>query len=190
MIGEEMMFDHYTEQHVTPSAATLIIRYATRSRLPYHTNHIKSSQYPAPVEAGVSNACSPSERWRTLDWGFRVLFLILDLVHNYIGIKASGRAKIPVVSDLMGFDIVLTTYDVLSSEVHFAQPPPERNMRRKAEQRYKPARSPLVQISWWRVSVLSSNNISPPEANIWIVSAVLMRVWFINLLGIGMKDPC
>lgn len=91
--------------------------------------------------------------------GLRTFFLILDLVHHYIGIKASGRAKIPVVSDLMGFDIVLTTYDVLSSEIHFAQPPPDRKLRRKTGQQYKPARSPLVGISWWRVYVSCSNNI-------------------------------
>ena len=40
-VGEELIFDHYTEQHVTPSAATLIIRYARQSRLCDNTNNIK-----------------------------------------------------------------------------------------------------------------------------------------------------
>lgn len=47
------------------------------------------------------------------------------------------------------YDVVLATYQTLAREVHFAEDPPERNMRHKPKFRRK--RSPLVQIQWWRI---------------------------------------
>lgn len=68
------------------------------------------------------------------------------LVFNGSFSKA-GREMTPV--DLFDYDIVLTTYPVLSKEIHYARNPPDR--ARRTAQKYVPHRSPLVQILWWRV---------------------------------------
>lgn len=48
-------------------------------------------------------------------------------------------------------DVVLTTYPILSSEIHYARPGPDRNMR--GEKKYAAKKSPLVEVFWWRVYV-------------------------------------
>ncbi|KAK9480907.1 SNF2 family N-terminal domain-containing protein [Lipomyces japonicus] len=50
---------------------------------------------------------------------------------------------------LMNYDAVLTTYSVISREIHFAKPLPTRAMRQ--ERKYAPFRSPLVALEFWRV---------------------------------------
>ena len=54
-----------------------------------------------------------------------------------------------LVDELLSYDIVLATYPVLSSELHYAIKPPERCMR--YEKKYERRLCPLVEISWWRV---------------------------------------
>lgn len=56
-----------------------------------------------------------------------------------------------IVDQLAGMDVVVTTYEVLRSEIHMAVDPPDRCMRQKKQ--YERLRSPLVQISWWRVCI-------------------------------------
>ncbi|KAI9005215.1 SNF2 family N-terminal domain-containing protein [Gaertneriomyces semiglobifer] len=55
------------------------------------------------------------------------------------------------VAELVKYDIVLTTYEVLRKEVHSADPP--RTRARRSGVDYRPAhkRSSLVQVEWWRV---------------------------------------
>lgn len=53
------------------------------------------------------------------------------------------------MDELMKYDIILTTYTVLSSEVHYAAPPSSRSLR--TQKKYVARRSPLVEMSWWRV---------------------------------------
>lgn len=50
------------------------------------------------------------------------------------------------------FDVVITTYNVLRSEIHVARPPPDRPRREEAIY-YTSARlrSPLVMVEWKRV---------------------------------------
>ena len=50
------------------------------------------------------------------------------------------------------FDVVITTYSILRSEIHVARPAPERLRREDASySSVKVARSPLVMVEWKRV---------------------------------------
>lgn len=66
-----------------------------------------------------------------------------------------GRKKLAemnedeLVKDLSGYDVVITTYRILSAEMHYAAAPSGRP--RRHERAYQRLNSPLQQISWWRV---------------------------------------
>lgn len=79
-----------------------------------------------------------------------------------------------MVEKLMRYDVVLTTYNVLSSEIHFAQPLPDRSLRK--EKVYKPKRSPLVKISWWRVCLDEAQMVESGVSNAAIVAREIPRV--------------
>ncbi|KAF7553640.1 hypothetical protein G7046_g7043 [Stylonectria norvegica] len=51
--------------------------------------------------------------------------------------------------ELASYDVIVTTYAVLSAELHYSLTPPDRP--RRHEKAYPFTKSPLVQISWWRV---------------------------------------
>lgn len=52
-------------------------------------------------------------------------------------------------SSLQEYDVILTTYPVLSKEIHYAAPRPDRSLR---YQKLRPVkRSPLMKYMWWRV---------------------------------------
>jgi E3 ubiquitin-protein ligase SHPRH len=66
-----------------------------------------------------------------------------------------------LMEELAQQDVVLITYQVAAHEIHFAQPPPNRSLRHA--KRFQPRRSPLVQLSWWRVC-LDGNPMPTPFA--------------------------
>jgi E3 ubiquitin-protein ligase SHPRH len=98
------------------------------------------------------------------------------------------------MNHLSKFDIVLTTYQVLSREIHFATPPPDRSLRHvKVHQRRE---SPLVQISWWRVCLDEAQMVESgvsqaatvariiPRCNAWAVSGTPLRKDIQDLRGL------
>ncbi|KAH7132099.1 ATP-dependent DNA helicase [Dendryphion nanum] len=104
------------------------------------------------------------------------------------------------VDYLMGHDVVLTTYTVLSREVHFATPPPNRSFRHG--KKHEPRRSPLVQISWWRVCLDEAQMIESgvgqaaivarliPRCNAWAVSGTPLAKGINDLRGLLMFLRC
>ena len=72
----------------------------------------------------------------------------LRVVH-YEGMRAGKRKLKEIVGDLASCDIVLTTYNVISKEVHYVAEKPDRAMRNRP--RADPPKSPLTEISFWRV---------------------------------------
>jgi E3 ubiquitin-protein ligase SHPRH len=98
------------------------------------------------------------------------------------------------VANLLRFDIVLTTYNVLSKEIHFATPPPDRSLRH--EKVHERRNSPLVGISWWRVCLDEAQMVESgvsqaatvariiPRCNAWAVSGTPLRKNIQDLRGL------
>ena len=74
---------------------------------------------------------------------------------------------------LLDYDVILATYPVLSKELHYATPPPNRSMRYKKTHEVK--RSPLVQFSWWRVCLDEAQMIEGSVTSAATVACMLPR---------------
>lgn len=109
-------------------------------------------------------------------------------VMQYEGIPPATKAnnEDKVLKDLtVNYDVILTTYQVLAREVHFAEEPPARNMRRAPK--FERKRSPLVQVQFWRAvmdeaqmietSVTAAARVACriPRIHSWAVSGTPLR---------------
>ena len=119
-------------------------------------------------------------------------------VFQYEGIPTESKKAPPEEETLrllcQDYDVVITTYNVLAKEVHFAEDPPARNMRKA--RRYERKRSPLVQIQWWRIcldeaqlvesGVTSAARVACrlPRLHSWAVSGTPLRKDVQDLLGL------
>lgn len=119
-------------------------------------------------------------------------------VFNYKGLPPSGASRrehaAATVEELMLYDVVLTTYGVLSKEIHYATPPPDRSSRH--QRRHERRRSPLVEISWWRVCLDEAQMVESgvsnaakvarviPRCNAWAVSGTPLRKDVQDLRGL------
>ncbi|ORY16282.1 SNF2 family N-terminal domain-domain-containing protein [Clohesyomyces aquaticus] len=162
---EEKVFDVYTGAHVKPTSATLIIT-------------------PPSI----------LEQWKT---EINKHAPELKVLH-YHGLPSQTASRMAhdaaTVENLLRYDIVLTTYHVLSREVHYAKPPPDREFRHGKQ--HEPRRSPLVQLSWWRVCLdeaqMVENGVSQaatvartiPRCNAWAVSGTPLRKDIQDLRGL------
>jgi E3 ubiquitin-protein ligase SHPRH len=63
--------------------------------------------------------------------------------------------------DFSSFDIILTTYEVLRNEIHYAKE--LRTLRHP--KKYIPKRTPLVEHFWWRVCLDEAQMIESPTAH-------------------------
>jgi E3 ubiquitin-protein ligase SHPRH len=159
------VFDEYTATHVTPSGATLIIT------------------PPSILEQWISELNNHAPELK---------------VFHYKGLPAFTAPKkehaSATLENLMRFDVVVTTYNVLSKEIHHAKPPPDRAFR--SAKRHEHRISPLVQISWWRVCLdeaqMIENGVSQaatvariiPRCNAWAVSGTPLRKDVQDLRGL------
>ncbi|KAL4783489.1 SNF2 family N-terminal domain-containing protein, partial [Aspergillus varians] len=116
-------------------------------------------------------------------------------VFHYTGIQRhqtlSDRELLELMADN---DIVLTTYNVLAREIHYAGNAPKRNLRH--EKRFEPRKSPLVKISWWRVCLDEAQMIESgvsnaakvarliPRQMAWAVTGTPLRKDITDLLGL------
>ncbi|PYI09031.1 hypothetical protein BO78DRAFT_427626 [Aspergillus sclerotiicarbonarius CBS 121057] len=116
-------------------------------------------------------------------------------VFHYEGIQR--HQKLPdaeLVELISDHDVVLTTYNVLAREVHYSGDAPKRNLRH--EKRFEPRRTPLVQISWWRVCLDEAQMIESgvsnaarvarliPRQMAWAVTGTPLRKDIADLLGL------
>ncbi|KAF9775920.1 hypothetical protein IL306_005917 [Fusarium sp. DS 682] len=90
------------------------------------------------------------------------------------------------VDELAGHDIILTTYSVLSSELHYTTAPPERSRRHARV--YDRPRSPLVQISWWRICLDEAQMIESGYSQAAKVARVLPRINAWGITGTPVKN--
>lgn len=98
------------------------------------------------------------------------------------------------MANLLKYDVVLTTYNVLSKEIHFATPAPDRPLRHQPKHERK--NSPLVQIEWWRVCLDEAQMVESgvsqaakvariiPRVNAWAVSGTPLRKDIQDLRGL------
>jgi len=71
-------------------------------------------------------------------------------------------------------DVVLATYPILSKELHYAQPPPNRSMRHVKVHRYR--RSPLVSCRFWRVCLDEAQMIEGSVTSAATVACLIPRI--------------
>ncbi|KAJ9145612.1 Helicase-like protein [Coniochaeta hoffmannii] len=100
---------------------------------------------------------------------------------------ASGkRDEEAMIGELVRHDVVVTTYDVLRAELHAAMDPPARSMRREAT--YDRARSPLVEVSWWRVCIDEAQMVESRQSNVAVMARLIPRVNAWAITGTPVKD--
>lgn len=121
-------------------------------------------------------------------------------VYHYKGLKGERLDDDELISSLAIQDVVLTTYNVLAREIHFAEEKPHREFRKK--KKFEPRRSPLVQLSWWRVcldeaqmvesGVSNSAKVAQliPRVNAWAVSGTPLRKDHKDLYGLLLFLRC
>jgi E3 ubiquitin-protein ligase SHPRH len=95
-------------------------------------------------------------------------------VHHYTGIRRGNQETDDmIVDELAEFDVVLTTYPVISREIHYAGVTPTRNLRHT--KRFEPRKTPLVRISWWRVCLDEAQMIESGVSNAAKVARLIPR---------------
>ncbi|KAL6881549.1 SNF2 family N-terminal domain-containing protein [Trichoderma novae-zelandiae] len=108
-------------------------------------------------------------------------------VKHYTGCRGVDKEdEARLVAELAGYDVVVTTYSVLSAELHFANNPPERS--RRFERAYRRVLSPLVQILWWRVCLDEAQMIESGVSQAAALARVIPRVNAWGITGTPVKD--
>ncbi|KAI8965687.1 SNF2 family N-terminal domain-containing protein [Daldinia sp. FL1419] len=106
-------------------------------------------------------------------------------VMAYEGLKGFSEDEQELVSDLADHDVVITTYNVLQAEIHYASELPNRSMRH--ERKYHRPRSPLVQISWWRVCLDEAQQIESGVSSAAKVARLIPRINAWGITGTPVK---
>lgn len=120
------------------------------------------------------------------------------LVLKYPGMKVWSRDKMfneerwngnltsKFASKLATCDVVITTYNVLQAEIHYARPAPERAMR--YERQHERYTSPLVELNWWRVCLDEAQQIDSGVSSAATVARSIPRVNAWAVTGTPVKD--
>ena len=114
-------------------------------------------------------------------WKIELQALVPSLnVFVYEGLRseASKSNHEALMLRCMQHDIVLTTYNVLAREIHYAETP-ERNLRH--EKRYEKRFSPLTQTHWWRVVLDEAQMVESGVSNAAKVAKLIPRdnAWYV-----------
>ena len=114
----------------------------------------------------------------------------------YEGVKAATKkvSEEEATKKLLDQDVVLTTYRVLSKEIHYSKDVPERDLRHAKQ--YARKMSPLVKLHWWRVVLDECQMVESgvnqaarvvnqiPRRNAWAVSGTPVKKDANDLLGL------
>ncbi|KAJ3298009.1 Calcium-transporting ATPase 10, plasma membrane-type [Borealophlyctis nickersoniae] len=111
-------------------------------------------------------------------------------VFEYKGVQAHPKLDSQALAN---FDVVLTTYEILRKEIHFAVKPADR--ARRFDRKYKAKRSPLVGIQWWRVVLDEAQMIESSVTQAAEMARLIPRVhpWAVTGTPIGkngLSDLC
>lgn len=83
-------------------------------------------------------------------------------------------------------DVVVTTYEVLRTEIWAASDEPARKMRNKKQ--YERRKSPLVQLSWWRVCIDEAQMVENWTNNSAKLARMIPRINGWGVTGTPVKD--
>ncbi|KAK1760441.1 putative ATP-dependent helicase IRC20 [Echria macrotheca] len=107
----------------------------------------------------------------------------------YPGLRKAAKVKGGLdlsAERLAAHDVVLTTYDVLKTEIWLAEDEPGRSMRNARQ--YERVISPLVQISWWRMCMDEAQMVENWASNAAKLSRKIPRVNAWAITGTPVKD--
>ena len=107
-------------------------------------------------------------------------------VEFYRGCKRDGGEGDETAKRLANCDVVLTTYTVLSAEIHFANDAPER--ARRQERKYERPKCPLVQVIWWRLCLDEAQMIENGISQAATVARTIPRINAWGITGTPVKD--
>ena len=93
-------------------------------------------------------------------------------VLRYMGVE-SLRADFDD-DELLEYDVILTTYAVLTKELHYTAPLSDRSMR--FEKVFPIRRSPLIEFEWWRVCLDEAQMIEGSLTKAAIVARTIPRI--------------
>ncbi|KAA6416045.1 MAG: SNF2 family helicase [Lasallia pustulata] len=159
---------------------------------PLNHERIMANQARRSPATLIITPSSISQQWKdelqALAPTLRVLF------YNGVRKEANGLSDTELLTQLQEQDVVLTTYNVLASEVHYTGTTPDRDLR--YGKKYQRRQSPLVKLLWWRVVLdeaqMIENSVSNPakvaqiipRENAWAVSGTPLRKDAKDLLGL------
>ncbi|EPS43153.1 hypothetical protein H072_2920 [Dactylellina haptotyla CBS 200.50] len=167
--GQETIFDAYSGADVRASGSTLII-------CP-----------PSIMQQWVNELNLHAPGLRVLKYnGTRELVQMVYQKKNALKGRVSnekymemsfvlqGIPNAELVEHLLQYDIVLSSYNVLANELHYAERPPDRALRH--EKKYERRSCPLVDMSWWRVCLDEAQMIENGVSNAAQVARLIPRV--------------
>lgn len=99
--------------------------------------------------------------------------------------KLQGESQVSP-ERLAQYDVVVTTYEVLRTEIWAASDEPGRLLRR--EKQYERIRSPLVQLSWWRVCIDEAQMVENWTNNAAKLARRIPRINAWGITGTPVKD--
>ena len=94
------------------------------------------------------------------------------LIYGGVKVEADKRDHEDLRMRCMQHDVVLTTYNVLAKEIHYAETP-DHGLRH--EKRYEKRLSPLTQIVWWRVILDEAQMVENGVSNAAKVAKLIPR---------------
>ncbi|KAK7749742.1 hypothetical protein SLS53_000321 [Cytospora paraplurivora] len=109
---------------------------------------------------------------------------------SYTGLDQGAREEQDneraLIEELASHDVVVTTYNVLTSELDYALGEPDR--ARRQPRKYHRPRSPLTQLSWWRVCLDEAQMIESGVSKAATLARLLPRVNAWGVTGTPVKD--
>ncbi|KAK4458873.1 putative ATP-dependent helicase IRC20 [Cladorrhinum samala] len=110
-------------------------------------------------------------------------------VHYYPGLRKAAKLQTEKENSaeyLATQDIIVTTFDVLRADVWSAYDEPERVMRNQKQ--YERVKSPLVQLSWWRVCIDEAQMVENWTTKAAQLARLIPRVNSWGITGTPVKD--
>lgn len=104
-------------------------------------------------------------------------------VYEGLRVEASKSDHEALMRRCTQHDVVLTTYNILAREIHYANTP---DRRLRHEKRYQKRLSPLTQIHWWRVVLDEAQMVESGVSNAAKVAKLIPRVnsWYVHVCAV------